>query len=214
MVVNREGMKCLMSLNKQEAVGGKGGYAFDSGCNISGLRKVHIHAGPYAHGTVKYHALINRVFFEFDTPFHQNSEQEPCIHVFGGVEMYAKNTTYSVFLVPENDPIARIDVWSDNLVTGLQFTMASGAVSQVYGSISPTKSSKSSFEPKDDSLWQLVGIHGSCGTVVDSLGFTFGRVSEVVNKDDEIGSRDFKFERVATVLSGEVVNKDDEENCQ
>eukprot|EP00532_Pseudo-nitzschia_australis_P012552 CAMPEP_0168211052 /NCGR_PEP_ID=MMETSP0140_2-20121125/3503_1 /TAXON_ID=44445 /ORGANISM="Pseudo-nitzschia australis, Strain 10249 10 AB" /LENGTH=67 /DNA_ID=CAMNT_0008137705 /DNA_START=54 /DNA_END=254 /DNA_ORIENTATION=+ len=55
-----------VGLDKQEAVGGNGGVSFDSGCNPSGLCKIHICVGPYQHKDVWYHSTIKRIFLEFD----------------------------------------------------------------------------------------------------------------------------------------------------
>ena len=71
-------------LDKQDFVGGNGGYLFDSGCNVTGLRKVYMEQVCMEHGKYKYDNcnkihpyLIKRIFLEFNnspTDFSLNTK--------------------------------------------------------------------------------------------------------------------------------------------
>ena len=65
------GMKISL-LDKQEAVGGTLGYIFDSGYDVSGLRRVHIEQGQYESNKRYYPSLIKRIFLEFNKPADSN----------------------------------------------------------------------------------------------------------------------------------------------
>ena len=161
-----------MRFHKKSAIGGSGGHLFDSGCNLSGLRKVHVYCGPFEFDGTFYPSCILRVFLEFQdsttTPEYIGFNHEPAaIQTFG---------------VEEGDKISKIEVWHDKkCVTGLQIHTVSGRVSHLFGT--PLKfHSKSMFQAeKVDGgngkiMMDLVGIHGSFGGLIDSVGFTFANV--------------------------------------
>ena len=128
-----EGYNTTVALDQQTAVGGKGGIAFDSGCNLSGLRKVHIHCGPFYHeGVDTYDSTIKRIFLEFDKPFHlKDARGEPSYNGCG-IGMNKDRDTQSIFELNPSDSIVRIDVWNDGfVVNAIRFFMKSGAISQL-----------------------------------------------------------------------------------
>jgi hypothetical protein len=157
-------------LDKQEAVGGTGGrYLFDSGCNVTGLRKVHIEQGK--DGCCWY--VIKRIFLEFNnhTDSNQDTKQERHPQYF---HYYNVSTKLSTFELNPNDHIIKVNVWSDDdFVTGISFFLMSGTVSQLYGA--PSKSDTvSTFEGKNGAT--MVGIHGCFSEcAIERLGITFAK---------------------------------------
>jgi hypothetical protein len=167
--------KMISLLDKQEAVGGTGGSLFDSGCNVAGLRKVHIQHGTYQYNesTQLYPSLIKRIFLEFNKPTdpNLNTEQERHPHYFGMSQGTEILSTFD--LVDSNDPIVKVNIWIDKYVTGVSFILKSGTTSQIYGT--PSKyDTLTTFEGKNGSI--MVGIHGCFGGVIDSLGITFAKI--------------------------------------
>lgn len=185
----------VVQLDKQLAVGGNGGWSFDSGCNFSRLSKIHIYFGPYHHKSVDYPSTIHRIFLEFD---NSNGKPEPSIP-----SLDKTRGTHGVFLLPENDSIASAKVWADcNLVNAVQFIMESGAISQLYGSPCNTRITPvTTFQARDPYL-KLVGIHGSYGAVIDKLGFTYAKVASATQDKDDISSTEKSEwdEKVVAVL--------------
>ena len=121
-----------VTLDKQKAVGRDhvGAMFFYSGCNLSGLRKVHIYCGYY-HDRV-YRSAIKRIFLEFDKPSHSNDNREPSYTGIGMSKTAGHTDTLIIFEPNTNDPIVRIDVWTMGvIVNGIQFFMRSGAISQL-----------------------------------------------------------------------------------
>ena len=161
-------------IERQEAVGGNGGHLFDSGCNLFGLRTVHIKCGPFESNSKSYTCLIKRIFLEFERPTHspEGSYQSPS---YLGLNVYGNSSGYN-FEVDADDSIVRIDVWaSDDFVNALQFHLKSGLVSELYGTPYIFGSELTSFEGKNPNS-KLVGVHGRFSGVIDKLGFTFAAI--------------------------------------
>ncbi|CAB9519546.1 expressed unknown protein [Seminavis robusta] len=179
------------TLTKLEAVGGKGGHLFDSGCNPSGVKKVRIEYGKFDWNGNKYLCLVKRVFLDF-------TDGNAVSYIGCGVCTTGKVT--STFELCPNDEISKVVVWSDDkYVTAIQFYTMAGIVSPMYG-IPKDKNSKdknsveTTFEGGPGS--RLVGIHGRFAGVIDKLGFTFAVASDV---PCEIGN---------TVLTGDTSDHD------
>mmetsp|Transcript_26021 Transcript_26021/g.54761 ORF Transcript_26021/g.54761 Transcript_26021/m.54761 type:complete len:220 (-) Transcript_26021:196-855(-) len=170
-------------LDKQEAVGRNLGLPFDSGCNISGLRKIHICLGPYDEHARPY-PIIKRIFLEFDNPSHSDEKLEP---FYGFVDMVV--TTKDIMRVFEfgnDDSVVRVDVWTnDEYVSAVQFCMESGAVSQLYGAHNNTL--PNAFLRGGPSS-KLVGIHGLYDGAIDKLGFTFAEVTSTTHDGEDIST--------------------------
>eukprot|EP00532_Pseudo-nitzschia_australis_P018037 CAMPEP_0168310682 /NCGR_PEP_ID=MMETSP0142_2-20121227/66958_1 /TAXON_ID=44445 /ORGANISM="Pseudo-nitzschia australis, Strain 10249 10 AB" /LENGTH=248 /DNA_ID=CAMNT_0008263521 /DNA_START=1079 /DNA_END=1825 /DNA_ORIENTATION=+ len=98
-------------LDKQEAVGRNWGESFDSGCNISGLRKIHICLGPYQKNESSYF-IIKRISLEFDNPSHSDEKLEP-FYCFADMNVNKKDTM-RVFEFGNDDSVVRVDVWTDD----------------------------------------------------------------------------------------------------
>jgi hypothetical protein len=150
-------------LDKQEAVGGTGGSIFDSGCNVTGLRKVHMECCLY---------VIKRIFLEFNnhTDSNQDTKQERHPQYF---DYYNVDNKLSTFELNPNDHIIKVNVWSDDdFVTGISFFLMSGTVSQLYG-LPSEFDTLTTFEGKNGAT--MVGIHGCFGEVIDRLGITFAK---------------------------------------
>ena len=160
----------VKSINKQDAVGGVGGYAFDSGCNPTGVSKVHILCGEHF-WIKKYLWATLRVFLEFrDSP-----TKHPTYHG------WQKNSgTLHTFEVGPDDKITKVVVWADKICAhALQIHTKNGIISELYGF--PNEDSKphefyGGHAIKDGDDIQIVGVHGRVGGLLDSLGFTFGTV--------------------------------------
>merc|ERR1712183_1011047 len=195
-----------ISVDKQEAVGGKGGGEFDSGCNLSGICKVHIHHGNFFFGNkfAYYNCVIKRIFLEFNKPTQSNKKQK-------GEPWYGQHgtnghTTENTILLNSNDRIVKIDVWTDGfIVNAIRFVMKSGTISQIYGR--PAGSYKS-FEGKNEKS-QLVGIHGRYGGIIDSLGFTFAS-TEVIDDGDDGNNSPYLDNNAGNVIVDD--NDDDDDN--
>ena len=166
-----------VTLDKQKAVGGDSYNMFDSGCNLSGLRKVHMYWDYNTKSTCHSgsRSTIKRIFLEFDKPSRSNDRREPSYN--NGIAMSKiSDDTLSIVEVNTNDPIVRIDVWTNgSIVNGIQFFMRSGAISQLYGMTVNPNNPATTFEGKGPCS-ELVGVHGCCGEAVggiNKLGFTF-----------------------------------------
>ena len=164
-----------VTLDKQTAVGAPGVNLFDSGCNLSGLRKVHIYCGRFHNNRIDFRSTIKRLFLEFDKPSNSSTIREPS---YNGIGMFIQSgDVENILELNPNDSIVRIDVWTNNiLVNGIQFFMKSGAVSELYGV--PNIKPPITFQGKQPGS-KLVGIHGCFGGVVYKLGFTFATTSTV-----------------------------------
>jgi hypothetical protein len=157
-------------LDKQEAVGGTGGSIFDSGCNVTGLRKVHMEQGKYDFGCYRY--VIKRIYLEFNnhTDSNQDTKQERHPQYF---DYYHVDNKLSTFELNPNDHIIKVNVWSDDdFVTGISFFLMSGTVSQLYG-LPSEFDTLTTFEGKNGAT--MVGIHGYCSDFIDRLGITFAK---------------------------------------
>eukprot|EP00532_Pseudo-nitzschia_australis_P003044 CAMPEP_0168182126 /NCGR_PEP_ID=MMETSP0139_2-20121125/11678_1 /TAXON_ID=44445 /ORGANISM="Pseudo-nitzschia australis, Strain 10249 10 AB" /LENGTH=216 /DNA_ID=CAMNT_0008102937 /DNA_START=168 /DNA_END=818 /DNA_ORIENTATION=- len=188
-------------LDKQEAVGRNWGESFDSGCNISGLRKIHICLGPYQKNESSYF-IIKRISLEFDNPSHSDEKLEP-FYCFADMNVNKKDTM-RVFEFGNDDSVVRVDVWTDDrCVSAVQFCMESGAVSQLYGSHSNTP--PNAFL-RGGPCSKLVGIHGLYHGVIHKLGFTFAEVTYGLY-DGAIDKLGFTFAEVtSTTHDGEDIS--------
>ena len=86
-------------LDRQDSVGGLGGHLFDSGCNLSGLRKVHIELGGYQYENRRYPSLIKRIFLVFnnhptDSNLDTKEERHPQYFGIGGVVVELKEDAF------------------------------------------------------------------------------------------------------------------------
>mmetsp|Transcript_3484 Transcript_3484/g.7956 ORF Transcript_3484/g.7956 Transcript_3484/m.7956 type:complete len:316 (+) Transcript_3484:145-1092(+) len=166
--------------DKQDSVGGFGGYEFDSGCNLSGVKKVYVYIGStILFGRLSlYPSTIRRIYFEFETPINALSKN------FTGrlsPTYGAKSTLWSiigsspcVLEVDANDPIVKIDVWTDTvLANAVRFHFRSGAISETYGTKPARRPDPVSFEGRSRGNSRLVGLHGRYGSAIDRLGFSF-----------------------------------------
>lgn len=162
----------------QAAVGGNGGYIFDSGCNPSGVTKVHIDCSEFRSGGFNYKMAIRRVFLKFEDNL---SFKHPSYDAFEALYADASNIISFAFETPSGDKISKISVWNDvRCVQALQFQTQSGRVSQVFGMITNEScrhdfEGGSRFQGGDDDV-HLVGVHERCRGLIDKLGFTFGSV--------------------------------------
>jgi len=155
---------------KEHDVGGDLGYRFDSGCNPTGVTKIHIVCGHFKYDKKEYKWAVLRVFLEF-----ADSSKNPSYHVY-----QISRGILSTFQVNPGDKITKIVVWADELSAhALQIHTKYGIISELYGC--PNQESKphefyggSAFEGRDDI--ELVGVHGKCGELLDRLGFTFAAV--------------------------------------
>ena len=135
----QNGRNTTVVMDKQEAVGHGGGSLFDSGCNLSGVSKVHIsYHGRDRNsnfiGTCVFSA-IERIFLEFKKPLQQSEPKVPFYSWKAPKPKVEKRKflTEQIFEVDDNDPIVRIDVWTDYFVNAIQFHLESGLISQLYG---------------------------------------------------------------------------------
>jgi hypothetical protein len=196
--------KKISLLDKQEAVGGTGGYLFDSGCNVSGLRRVHIEHGLYEFERETHPSFIKRIFLEFNNYQHYptdsnlGTKQERHPQYFDATA----SNEFSAFDLDPNDSVTKVNVWSNNFaVTGVSFILKSGTTSQIYGL--PIKSDTlTTFEGKNDST--MVGIHGCFGAVIDRLGITFAKTIY-----DDLGSPPNSIDDA----SGLTLQKEMESSC-
>eukprot|EP00535_Pseudo-nitzschia_heimii_P008404 CAMPEP_0197192366 /NCGR_PEP_ID=MMETSP1423-20130617/24963_1 /TAXON_ID=476441 /ORGANISM="Pseudo-nitzschia heimii, Strain UNC1101" /LENGTH=193 /DNA_ID=CAMNT_0042645233 /DNA_START=104 /DNA_END=685 /DNA_ORIENTATION=+ len=158
-------------IDKQKAVGGSGGYLFDSGCNLSGVRKIRIQCGRYSKHNDVYRNTIKRVFLEFKKPSPANNLRFPSYDGPFKPDKFRER----ILETEPDDPIIRVDIWTDGkVVNAIQFHMRSGFISEVYGLPQSDSESYSFAATQPDSY--LVGIHGSFGEVIDKLGFTFAKI--------------------------------------
>ena len=177
----------MVVLDKQNAVGGKGGYLFDSGCNLSTLQRVHIQSGDFEWNSKTYPCTIKRIFFDFEKPLESSQSKsqpkESLTPFYRGLGVSGEYTE-TIFEMDANDSIVRIDVWtSEDLVNAVQFHMKSGLVSELYGAPYIDGPLLTTFEGKSPAS-KLVGVHGSFGGVMNKLGFTFATGTVF---DDDIG---------------------------
>ena len=196
-----------VAIDKQEAVGGNGGYFFDSGCNLFGLRKVHVNCGPFDWNNKHYASTIKRIFLEFERPTHsqQGKYLSPSYVQYA---VYGDSAT-TTFEIDADDSIVRIDVWaSDDLVNAVQFYLKSGLVSELYGAPYIYGSKLTSFVGKNPDS-KLVGVHGRFGGVIDKLGFNFASLAPDKNGFPPlpVDSDDTK----STVVTEDVSTETDEE---
>mmetsp|Transcript_30448 Transcript_30448/g.37052 ORF Transcript_30448/g.37052 Transcript_30448/m.37052 type:complete len:190 (-) Transcript_30448:186-755(-) len=155
-----------LTMYKHKAVGGNGGYSFDSGCNPSGVTKVHIECGYMRFHGFTYLSTIKRIFLEFSSSC---GEQKVPMYHGCGVEK-SDNKTFT-FYATASDPIAKVNVWSDERVAkAVQFETRNGVISPMYG-ITEAGETLTVFQGGNDA--HLVGIHGRFGGLIDMLGFTF-----------------------------------------
>lgn len=167
-------------LDKQDSVGGFGGCEFDSGCNLSGVKKVYIYVGSAVllERQSMYTSTIRRIYFEFETPFDASSN-----NFMGRLSptYEATSTLWSiigsspcVLDVDASDPIVKIDVWTDEvLANAVRFHFRSGAISETYGTKPARRPDPISFEGRSRGHSRLVGLHGRYGGAIDRLGFRF-----------------------------------------
>jgi hypothetical protein len=181
---SEEGNNPKVIIDRQNPHGGNRGRLFDSGCNLSGVRKVHIHTGPFQGREYHYHdSAIKRIFLEFETALQPGRTRTPSYPLWGwraeGDETrYPPSlypTTERTFVVDPEDPIVRIDVWSNyQIVTAIRFHLESGSISEIYGMVGTQNGLNPPvvFEGRRPGS-RLVGVHGFYSGVIDTLGFTF-----------------------------------------
>lgn len=171
-------------IDKQEAVGCSDvGTVFDSGCNLSGIRKVHMLYGNYCRrvgrGSQDVY-VIRKIFLEFEKPMNSIGLSP----TYNGEPFAAQYfRTFDVF---EDDAIVKVDVWTtEKYVTGIRFHLKSGSVSELFGEPLDPSQPPSSFEGKHPGS-KLVGIHGLYSKGISNgycgyrdtykVGFTFATV--------------------------------------
>jgi hypothetical protein len=163
-------------LSNIAAFGGDGGGMFDSGCNLSGVKKVRIECGYMKHNGTKYMNTIKRIWLDFHTP---SLGEDVIFHGYAadgtsGWDKFigAYNTTFTFELGGE-DQIVKIVVWSDGiLANAVQFHTEMGIISPMYG-MPATPANSFTFQGRCDSDSRLVGVHGRFGGAIDKLGFSF-----------------------------------------
>ena len=172
-------------IDKQEAVGDRDsgrGYMFDSGCNLSGVRKIHVCLGTSTNhiNQIKYYQTIERIFLEFETTMHSDKHLTPFYDVGGA---FSGSGIRRILKVDKNDSIARIDVYRHGYTPcGIQFHLNSGAVSELYGSTG--NSGATSFEGNHPGS-KLVGVHGLYSKSIVKVGFTFAGPTPVEEMEEE-----------------------------
>ncbi|CAB9498780.1 Jacalin-related lectin [Seminavis robusta] len=187
-----EGMK--WNINKIAAVGGCGGRPFDSGCNPSNVKKVHIEIGSMMTNfqkDAKYPCTIKRIYLEFDDYPGACDNTDVAFHGCSVRGQWEKEE--HTFEVNPDDGITKIVVWSDGTrVTAVQLHTLRGFVSPMYGMYLPgleatefeggmplPGSEATEFEGGPSS--RLAGIHGRFGTAVDQLGFSFATATKIAS---------------------------------
>ena len=162
----------VRNIRKEHDVGGDGGYVFDSGCNPSGVTKIHILCGHFRSYKKEYKWAILRVFLEFaDSP----SSKHPSYHVYE-----ISRGTPSTFVVSPGDKITKIVIWADELSAhALQIHTKNGIISELYGCLDQDSKphvfhGDSTYRIRDDI--ELVGVYGKCGELLVRLGFRFAEV--------------------------------------
>jgi len=126
----------------QMLAGGTGGWGFDTGMNLSGVRSIDVWCGKY--------------LASFQIKFRDGTTSQ---HVGG------KGGTPNTFPVPEGESITRIEVWSDRLIHAIQFHTNRGTVSQKLGGEGGARQTLQA--PPGQSL---VGFFGKSGDLIDSIG--------------------------------------------
>ena len=172
---------------------------FTSGRNLSNLCKVYIRI--VANGGI-YNGAIQRIFLEFEKPL---SESRVPFYYGGGTttSTTATSTTSSgdddsyierVLEISKNDPIVRVLVWeNESHVKAISFQMNSGTISEVYGLLgscsglgATTKSYRADYPNS-----KLVGIYGRFDNVLGTLGFSFARVVDDVDENEDMETSAF-----------------------
>lgn len=161
-------------LDKPQPVGGSGGQRFDSGCNLSGVAKVHIECG-YINMSGFYSCVcrstIKRIYLEFNKPSDPQCRKEPSYH---GFEYKRPDDRMRTFVLDPNDEIVKIVVWTEGtLANAVCFHTRMGLISQTYGI---PKDGTETVEFHGGKGRRLVGVYGRFGYVIDSLGFTFASI--------------------------------------
>ena len=160
----------LAVCDEKHPAGGNGGGQFDSGHNLSGVTSVSIECGSF-NWEQKYDFTIKRIFLEF--------EEANCKDMFWGhgVDNKGENKIFKLDLPPD-DVIEKVVVWADHrLANAVQFHLASGHVSQMYGI--PAPGAKETVFGGEEGT-QLSGVYGRFGGVIDSLGFSFAKTENAV----------------------------------
>lgn len=179
------------SVDQQKPVGStrEGGQVFDSGCNVSGVRKVCVRHGRVPITWFKYQHVIKDIVLEFNENFDDADDDNS--------NSATMNTdSESVLKIDRDDCINRIDVWTDNkFVTAVRFHLASGCKSKIYGVLPDPSPPPISFRG-NRSVSRLVGVHGTRGKgFLQRLGFTFAhqKSSPLGNDiDRSIWDRDYQ----------------------
>lgn len=159
-------------IDQQEAVGSSNGegFLFDSGCNLSGVRKIHIYVDLITRKDGFSYPVIKRIGLEFETPFQTGECLFPSYNTGG------KSTSGSLRTIDidKNDFIVRIDVWTPKIhpITGHKIPFVTGIR---FGSGS-SRVPDASFEGNDSGS-KLVGVHGFYAKAIVKLGFTFATVT-------------------------------------
>jgi hypothetical protein len=174
------------------APGGKGGEPFDSGelrgVEKMGVEKVIIRAGKFVDSIqlVYRGGLVSKRF---------GGE--------GGQERE--------FLVPPNDYITTVKVWSGWGTDAIQFETELGIISPRFGG----PGGKARIEAAGPGS-QLVGIKGRCGKLVDEVNFKWANLSENVDSpaeqevvvEKEAENEDTSEDKVAATTSQDHVDDD------
>ncbi|CAB9501762.1 unknown protein [Seminavis robusta] len=180
------------------------GYQFDSGCNLSGVKKVYVECGKYYW---EYGSVMKRIVLEFNNSGDDNPHQAAVIyHAQDAHKAEGGNKTFTMDVKP-NDPITKVVVWADHrLVTAVQFHMASGRISPVYG-IPVSSSETKTFEGPHGQHSALVGLYGTYNSALCSIGFTFA----ATNASDEVdGTMSLNTEDLSSVITSFSTTDDDD----
>ena len=170
---------------------------FSTGRNLSNLCKVYIRI--VANGGI-YNGAIQRIFLEFEKPL---SESRVPFYDGRGTTTTTTSTTSSgdddyierVLEISKNDPIVRVLVWeNESHVKAISFQMNSGTISEVYGLLgscsglgaTTTKSYRADYPNS-----KLVGIYGRFDNVLGTLGFSFARVVDDVDENEDMETSAF-----------------------
>jgi len=174
-MLRKEETRPKLLVEKLDAVGGNTGYLFDSGCNMLGVRAVHIQFGLYPMKTNHYRqcSAIKRIFFEFanTTGMQQYRTKVPS---YTGLGVCGQSVTATLDIDPD-DCIVKVDVWATpkDVVNAVQFRMKSGSVSELYGWGPDVEGCQRTTFKGTHPGSNLVGVHGRFQGVIFKLGFTF-----------------------------------------
>ena len=168
-----------LSLYKPPSVGGSGGHKFDSGCNPSGVVRVHVEVSPFHWERFgPYDSTIARVFMDFQNPTTSSSHKNQFYWGADGTTQGSRNTF--TFKVPQEDSIYKVVVWSDGMVANaVQFYTRFGYISPLYG-MEVDNSKSTTFQAPEGTDSQLVGVYGRFGGIIDSLDFAFASLEEEI----------------------------------